>query len=204
MNDPIKVMLNDQEVGSVESAQWQQQTDQPVVVRLHDGRELVAERTFFRDATDGSLTLHTGPSADVTTGGSTVGAAAGATEADRLVIPLLAERLEVSKREVEAGRVRITKTVREETQTIDRPLMKERVNVDRVEINRFVPEPVPVRYEGDVMIVPVLEEVLVIEKRLMLKEELRISKHAHEVSAPQAVTVRIEEAHVERVPVQKD
>jgi stress response protein YsnF len=81
--------------------------------------------------------------------------------------------------------------------------MKERVNVDRIEINRFVDGPVPVRYEGDVMIVPVLEEVLVIEKRLMLKEELRVSKYAHEVHEPQEVTVRVEEARVEHVPVEK-
>jgi stress response protein YsnF len=50
------------------------------------------------------------------------------------------------------------------------------------------------------MIVPVLEEVLVVETRLMLKEELRISKHAQQVHEPRDVTVRIEEARVERIP----
>jgi uncharacterized protein (TIGR02271 family) len=207
MNDAIKVMLNDAEVGSVDSTQWRQATDQPVVVRLHDGRELVAERTYFRSAADGSLMLQTksagGSNAAHGAAETTTSANAGAGS-ERLVIPLMAERLEVSKREVESGRVRITKTVREETQTIERPLMKERVNVDRVEINRFVDGPMPVRHEGDVMIVPVLEEVLVIETRLMLKEELRITKHAIEVNEPQTATVRIEEARVERVATHKE
>lgn len=52
---------------------------------------------------------------------------------------------------------------------------------------------------GDVMIVPLLEEVLVVEKRLMLKEELHISKRRTEVHNPQRVILRSEEVTVERI-----
>ncbi|HEV7302181.1 MAG TPA: YsnF/AvaK domain-containing protein [Tepidisphaeraceae bacterium] len=202
MNDPIKVTYQDESVGSVDATAWHRDDDQPVVVQLRDGTEVVAERTFFRNAADGSLTLQPSAGNRATTHGQSSADDAAAMQAnlgERLVIPLLREQLEVSKRSVERGRVRIIKSVREETETIDHPLMKERVNVDRVEVNKFVDGPVPVRYEGDVMIVPVLEEVLVIETRLMLKEELRITKTAQQVHEPRDVTVRIEEARVERV-----
>jgi stress response protein YsnF len=68
-----------------------------------------------------------------------------------------------------------------------------------VPIERLVEEAIPVRYEGDTMIVSVLEEVLVVEKRLMLKEELHIRKRRVERHQPQCVTLRHEEARVEHI-----
>ena len=56
-----------------------------------------------------------------------------------------------------------------------------------------------VRHDGDTMIVPVYEEVLVVRKRLMLKEELHITRRKREVSRPQTVSVRREEVEVERL-----
>ena len=55
------------------------------------------------------------------------------------------------------------------------------------------------RQEGDTLIVPVLEEVLVVEKRLLLKEEVRITRTRTEVHSPQAVTLRSEEAVIEEI-----
>jgi uncharacterized protein (TIGR02271 family) len=49
------------------------------------------------------------------------------------------------------------------------------------------------------MIVPIMEEVLVIEKRLVLKEELYIRKRRVETHRPQQVRLRSEEARVERL-----
>ena len=49
------------------------------------------------------------------------------------------------------------------------------------------------------MIVPIMEEVLVIEKRLILKEELHIHKRRVETHQPQQVTLRREEVRVERL-----
>lgn len=120
--------------------------------------------------------------------------------ADALVVPVVAEELVVETRPVETGRVRITKTVQERAEVVDEPLLQERVAVERVPVGRVVEGPVAVRYEGDVMIVPVLEEVLVVEKRLMLTEELRITRQRTEKRAPQTVTLRREEVSVERVP----
>lgn len=49
------------------------------------------------------------------------------------------------------------------------------------------------------MIVPVLEEVIVTEMRLMLREELHVRKRQIETRKPQHVTLRREEVTVERV-----
>src|SRR5206468_11053851 len=80
-----------------------------------------------------------------------------------MVIPVIHEEIEVSKRKVETGAgVRINKSAREEERTVDLPLVEERVEVERVPIDKAVDGPVAVRHVGDTIIVPVVEEVLVV------------------------------------------
>lgn len=120
---------------------------------------------------------------------------------DELIVPVVAQELEVKKRTVESGRVRITKEVRERVEEVEEPLARERVFVERVAIDQVVTEPPATRQEGDTLIVPVVEEVLVVEKRLVLKEELRITRvRSVEMSPPEHVTLRSEDVRVERVP----
>jgi stress response protein YsnF len=78
------------------------------------------------------------------------------------------------------------------------PLRTDRTEVTRVPVGRWVESPVPVRQEGDTTIVPVLEEVLVVEKRLMLKEEVRITRYREQRLEQQRITLRSEEVTVER------
>jgi stress response protein YsnF len=78
-------------------------------------------------------------------------------------------------------------------------LIDEQVEVERVAVDRAVDSPVPVRHVGDTIIVPVLQEVLVVEKQLRLVEELHIRKKRSERRQPQTVTLRKEEATVERL-----
>ncbi|WP_437332085.1 DUF2382 domain-containing protein [Sorangium sp. So ce394] len=115
-------------------------------------------------------------------------------------MPVVAQELEVKKRTVESGRVRITKQVHERVEAVEEPLVSERVVVERVAIDRVVTEPPATRQEGDTLIVPVVEEVLFVEKRLVLKEELRITRvRSVEMSPPERVTLRREDVRVERV-----
>lgn len=114
-------------------------------------------------------------------------------------VPILAEELDVQKRLVETGKVRITKVVHEREALVDEPLWRDEVDIRRVPIQRVVQEPVPVREEDGTMIIPILQEVLVVEKRLMLKEELHIRKRRVESHEPQHVTLRSEEARIERL-----
>lgn len=115
------------------------------------------------------------------------------------VIPLVAEELTVGKQTIVTGGVRVSTHVTERTETIDEPLRREEVTVERVPINRQVFETPSPRQEGDFWIIPILEEVLVVEKKLYLKEEVRIRRTATEVHLPQAVTLRTEEATVEEI-----
>ena len=115
-----------------------------------------------------------------------------------LVVPLAREELEITRREVETGRVRIKKTVTEHEQLVEEPLLYDEVEVQRVPVNRVLDAPAEVRYEGEVLVIPILEEILV--KQLVLKEELRVSRRSRQWVNPQRVALRSEEAVVERTP----
>jgi uncharacterized protein (TIGR02271 family) len=116
-----------------------------------------------------------------------------------VVVPVIEEQIQVGKRTVESGRVRITKHIEQHEEVIDQPLLKEDVIVTRVHVNRPVDQAPPVRQEGDVTIIPVMEEVLVVERRLVLKEELHVRRKQEQVRQPQRVTVRKERAEVKRI-----
>jgi uncharacterized protein (TIGR02271 family) len=125
---------------------------------------------------------------------------AGGAAPDRIAIPVAEERLALRKRRVETGRVRVAKTVSVREEEVDEPLVQETIHVERVAVNRPVAEPVPVRYEGDTLIIPIFEETVVLEKRLVLKEELRVTRRKEEIHRPQRIALRREEAAVERLP----
>ncbi len=122
---------------------------------------------------------------------------------DTRVIPVIEETLDVQKRQVETGGVRIIKVVHEREEVVNVPRVREEVTVERVTLNRLVDTPVSMRQEGDTLIIPLLEEVVVMEKRLMVKEELRITTRRIEEQASQQVTLRREEVVVERLDPSK-
>ncbi|MGI4788447.1 MAG: YsnF/AvaK domain-containing protein [Janthinobacterium lividum] len=115
------------------------------------------------------------------------------------VIPLVAETLEVGKETVVTGGVRVTTHVTERVEIVDEPLRREEVQVERVPINRQVFETPQPRQEGDFWIIPILEEVVVVEKQLFLREEVRIRRTSTDVHLPQEVTLRTEEAVIEEI-----
>lgn len=114
------------------------------------------------------------------------------------VITLAEESLRVGKRTVERGRILLRKTVSERTETLDVPLTREEVEIERLSIGRPVEEAEGVRYEGDVMVIPRYEEVLVVSKQLVLVEEVRVARRRREHREPQTVVLRREELDVER------
>ena len=122
------------------------------------------------------------------------------TDNAEMVIPVVAEDAEIRKERRITGKVRLRKIVHHEEQTIDEPLLRERVNVERVAIGQWVDEAPPIRNEGETLVVPVVEEVLVVEKRLRLREEVRLTWCREEEHEPQHLVVRREEVSVERVP----
>ena len=129
-------------------------------------------------------------------------AASSHTEPEEAVVPIVQEELHIEKQKVETGRVRLTKTVQEREVVVTEPFMQEHIQIERVSVNRWLSEPASVRYEGDIMIIPVMEEVPVVEKRLRLKEELRVTKRQITTQRSEPVRLRTEEVQVERIPAQ--
>lgn len=127
-------------------------------------------------------------------------AGAAMSSSSESVIPRVEETLHVEKRETVTGRVRVQTRVDLVEEVARASLDSEVVDVKRVAVDRVVTTPPEVRTEGDVTIIPVLEEILVVEKRLVLKEELHIrrSVSSEEVSVP--VTLRKQRAVVEHLP----
>lgn len=120
------------------------------------------------------------------------------TDSDTVVIPIIAEEASFQKHTVDTGGVRVHTTVHERVETVNEPLMYEEVTVERITVNRRLEGEAPVvRQEGDTLIIPILEEVLVVEKRLVLKEELHVRRIQKTVTQPRQVTLRHEEAEVE-------
>ncbi len=99
-------------------------------------------------------------------------------EADKIVVPLVDEHLEVRKHWVQSGEVVVRRSVQTSQQTIPVELQYEEVQVDRVPVNRPLAEGEQTQpwWDGEVMVVPVIEEEIVVSKRLVVREEVRISK----------------------------
>ncbi len=132
-----------------------------------------------------------------------VGAGPGVVETElvRRTLPTIEESLRVDKIEVDKGGYRITKNVETRDQQVDELLEKHRVEIERRPINTAIADdaiPQP-RQEGDTLIVPVVEEVLITVKRLVLVEEVRITRIKETHRESQTVPLRREEIVVERL-----
>ena len=105
----------------------------------------------------------------------------------------------IRKREVVSGRVRV-RTITDTVEEFARADVRhESVEVTRVPIDRVVETPPEIRTEEDVTILPVVEEVLVVMKRLVLKEELHIRRRVETETVEVPVTLRKQRAEVERL-----
>ena len=108
-----------------------------------------------------------------------------------VIIPVIEENVSVGKRIVETGRIKVIKEVEQKEELIDSNLLAEEYEISHVNINEYVDEEAPkARQEGDTMIFPVVKEVLV--KRLLLVEEIRITKKTVERKEQQNITLRKE------------
>ncbi|GHA57886.1 YsnF/AvaK domain-containing protein [Pontibacter akesuensis] len=115
-------------------------------------------------------------------------------------IPVVEETVRVGKEIVETGKVRISKRVHESEVDVELPTVHEEIDVQRVPVNMPVEDtPPPVRYEGDVMIIPVLREEVVVQKRLVVVEELHVTRKRTQTNETERIVLRKEEVNVDRV-----
>lgn len=113
-------------------------------------------------------------------------------------IPLAEERVSVTKREVESGRLRIHVSVEERQDAVPVELSHDEVEVERVPVNKAVTELPIVRLEGTTTIIPVVEEVVVVEKRFILVEEIHVRRKSVTETRQIPVALRSEHVRIER------
>ena len=114
------------------------------------------------------------------------------------VVPVIREELDVRKEVFRTGTVRLRKVVHEQPEMVSELLASENIEIERIPKDVVVDAPPPVRMEGDVTVISVVEEVLVFTKQLRLKEEVRIARRQSVSNFYQEVTLRSEELIVER------
>jgi uncharacterized protein (TIGR02271 family) len=202
MNPPSTVTVTDPQGvhGTIDIAAWPLDGSRAeVLVSLEGGQQVLVPLKVLVRQEDGSYRLTVNSAAWKHQPG------AGDTRREApLVLPVMEETLAVDTRPVETGRIRIRKVVHEREELVDPPLRRDDVEIERVAVNRVVEGPIPVRYEGDTMIVSLLEEVLIVETRLLLTEEVRITTRRTERHAPERVTLRREDVTIERVDLARN
>jgi uncharacterized protein (TIGR02271 family) len=114
-------------------------------------------------------------------------------------IPLHVEELSVSRRQTGGDTLQVSTVTREHERFVDEMLNHERVEIERVPIGRPVDAMPPVRQEGDTTIMSVVEETIVVERHLFLKEEVRIRRLRVSERHQETVVLRKQEAVIARV-----
>ena len=116
-----------------------------------------------------------------------------------MVIPIIEEQLRVEKRTVVAQKLRLSKHVHTEEETVAIPLESERLHVERVPFNRVVEQPQGIRREADRLIIPIHEERLVVVKQTVLVEELHVVSEKQVVESAETYTLRREELTIKEI-----
>ena len=178
------VVRDDGALGKIISSE----NNQRVLVEFDDGSRLSVSPEALLPKRDGSYSL------------SARAAETQSTHLEEIVIPVIAEELNVETERVQRGKVRVHKRVETREEVVDSPVTREEVVLEHIPINKFIEDhqTPSVREEDGVLIIPVVEEVLVVEKRLFLREEVRVVKHHTTTSTPQTVVLRREVVDIER------
>ncbi|WP_083764639.1 YsnF/AvaK domain-containing protein [Sodalis glossinidius] len=113
-------------------------------------------------------------------------------------LPLAQERLDVAKRQVVQGRVTITRRTTEREEAIKVWLKHENVEIHRVVKGTPLETHPAIREEGDIMIIPVVNEHVEVVRTLVLREEIHIRKVTTAVPYQESVTLRSQDITLEK------
>ena len=172
----------------------------PTDIRLASGARVQLPAGLVEARPDGSLATRVS-FADIAGGSPAAVAPVEPERGPTETFQEIREELRVSKAVRETDRIRVTVHTATTTETITEPVWSEAVEVRRVPVGETVTEVEDVRSEGGVTIVPVYEEVFVVERRLVLRERLYVTLRREETEARETVTLRHQTVEVERLPV---
>ena len=117
---------------------------------------------------------------------------------DEQVIALQSEHLDFSKKRIVTGEVEVSTMTRLHDAVVDEVLTSQHASIERVPVGRVISTVPEIREEDGVLIIPVIEEIVVVERRLVLKEEVRISRSTSTQRHRETVTLRQQEAVIQR------
>ena len=159
-----------------------------VMIELQNGRKLLVPRSaFLWDADTGYSVPFTFDGLEEVT-----------EEAQGFVVPVVREEAILERELKETAVVHIEKRVEEREEVVNATATINEADIERIQINEFVEQAPGIRYEGDTMVIPLMEEVLVVEKRLLLREEIRITQISREEPRQEKVVLRSEYAEAHR------
>ncbi len=115
------------------------------------------------------------------------------------VLPLVEEQVQVTKAEQVTGRVRVDTRTQVVESLIPVELSSVDVDVVRVPVDRKIDAVPEVVTQGDLTIIPVVEERIVVTRELYLREEVHVRRVERRENAEIAVTTRRQTVHVERL-----
>lgn len=114
-------------------------------------------------------------------------------------IPVIEETASVTTRKVVTGRVRIETRTEEVTQSLAAELLSSEVEVTRVPVGRTIDAVPDISETGDLTIIPVVEERLVVTRELYLREEIHIRRVERRETLDVPVTTRRQTARIARL-----
>ncbi|QUS35692.1 DUF2382 domain-containing protein [Falsirhodobacter algicola] len=120
------------------------------------------------------------------------------------ILPLLQEHASVSTERRITGRVRVSTRTEEVETPVPVDLSEVDVDVVRVPVDRPVDEAPQIITEGDVTIIPVVEERLIVQRQLYVREEIHIRRTERHETAEIPITTRKQTASIERLPSEED
>lgn len=115
-------------------------------------------------------------------------------------IPIIEEEVQLHRRTVDAATVRLDVRIAQELARVEELLLREEVEITRTPVRRDVDAPEQPRWEGEVLVVPVMEEVLVVRKQLRVTEEVRVARRQSHAPVEQTVPLAKQSLHVAREP----
>ncbi len=92
------------------------------------------------------------------------------------IIPVIQEQLIVGTERIQTGKMTIHKRVVKEDVTVNEPMVYERYEIRHVPVNKISTAYPKAHHTEDTTIIPVVKEILVIEKRYQVVEEIHVTK----------------------------
>jgi stress response protein YsnF len=126
----------------------------------------------------------------------------GPADPHDVVVPLYQEQASVTKRRFVTGRVKVSRVTHQSEKLLTETLAQQQVKIDRIPIGKLIKAVPKIRKEGDAIIIPIVEEIPVVEHRLILIEEVWVRRIRSKANHRERVMLRCQEAVVTRDPVE--